>query len=148
MLRFFGYLHTVCEQREPTMKKIFCNHGVGVIVQVLRLCSRFSSSAEPRCRQSQEYAQWLETKQLKWSSIANYLAALVSAATFATIEMESPPPLDQLANLRRQVRGMGSNSRTAVAPLISKSALTYIGGENGARGDAVSQKGGQLDRLA
>ena len=82
----FGYLHTVCEMREPTMKKVFCHHGVGVIVE--------------------DYAKWLEAKQLKWSSIAYYLAALVSAATFATVEMETPPPLDQLANLRRQAEKM------------------------------------------
>ena len=101
MLRFFGYLHTVVEIREPTMKKIFCNHGVGMIVE--------------------DYARWLEAKQLKWSSVANYLAALVSAATFATVEMETPPPLDQLANLRRQAEKMAREET-----LYRKKAANWI----------------------
>ena len=102
MLRFFGYLHTICEVREPTMKRVFCDQGVGVIVE--------------------KYAQWLEAKQLKWSSIANYLAALVSAATFATVEMETPPPLDQLANLRRQAEKMAREET-----LYRKKAANWIG---------------------
>ena len=102
MLRFFGYMHTVCEMREPTMKRVFCDHVVGVIVE--------------------DYAKWLEAKQLKWSSIANYLAALVSAATFATVEMETPPPLDQLANLRRQAEKMAREET-----LYRKKAANWIG---------------------
>jgi len=65
------------------MAKVFCSQDVGLTVE--------------------KYAQWLEEKQLQWSSITNYLSALVAAAQFATVEMETPPPLDQLANIRRQV---------------------------------------------
>ena len=83
VLRFFGYLVTICQMRDPTFKKVFCKQDIGLTVE--------------------RYAQWLESQELAWSSITNYLSALVAAAQFATIEMESPPPLDQLANLRRQV---------------------------------------------
>ena len=77
---------------------------------------------QPTKRDVEEYAKWLEAKQLKWSSIANYLAALVSAATFATVEMETPPPLDQLANLRRQAEKMAREET-----LYRKKAANWIG---------------------
>jgi len=102
VLRFFGYLvHTVCEVREPTMSKVFCDQEVGLTVE--------------------KYAQWLEEKQLQWSSIANYLSAILSAAQFATVGMAEPPPLDQLANLRRQVSttsalGCPAHAENAHAP--------------------------------
>jgi hypothetical protein len=83
VLRFLGYVRTVLEINQPTFKKVFCSQDVGATVE--------------------RYAQWLEDKQLAWSSITNYLSALVAAAQFACVEMETPPPLDQLSNLRRQV---------------------------------------------
>ena len=58
----------------------------------------------------------------RWSSIANYLAALVSAATFATVEMETPPPLDQLANLRRQAEKIAREET-----MYRKKAANWIG---------------------
>ena len=132
MLRFFGYLHAVCEMREPTMKRVFCDHGVGAVVE--------------------KYAQWLEAKQLKWSSVANYLAALVSAATFATVEMENPPPLDQLANLRRQAEKMAREEtlyRKKAAnwidwPDVQKTRVTVIKAYNDA---SREQKAGILKDL-
>lgn len=60
MLRFFGYLHSVCEMREPTMKKVFCNHGVGVVIE--------------------DYAKWLEAKQLK-CAFAGWVAPATIALT-------------------------------------------------------------------
>ena len=81
LLRFFGWLQTVKEVREPSMK-VLRHHDICSVVE--------------------EYARFLEEKQLKWSSITNYLTAIISAATFANVENETPPPLDQLANLRRQ----------------------------------------------
>ena len=75
-------MRTVLEIREPTFK-VFCSQDVGATVE--------------------GYAQWLESKQLAWSSITNYLSALFAAAQFASVEMDTPPPLDQLSNLRRQV---------------------------------------------
>ena len=82
VLRFLGYVRTVLEIREPTFK-VFCSQDVGATVE--------------------GYAQWLESKQLAWSSITNYLSALFAAAQFASVEMDTPPPLDQLSTLRRQV---------------------------------------------
>ena len=82
MLRFFGYLHIECEVREPTMKQVFRAQDVGAKVE--------------------QYGRWLESRQLKWSTISNYLAALISAATFANVENESPPDLTQLTVLRKQ----------------------------------------------
>ena len=49
VLRFFGYLSTVVEMREPTFKKVFCSQDIGLIVE--------------------RYSQWLESQSLAWSSI-------------------------------------------------------------------------------
>ena len=81
LLRFLGYVHTIKEVQHPTLK-VLRNHDI--------------------CQVVQDYTQWLEAKQLKWSSVTNYLAAIITAAAFANLENETPPPLDQLANMRRQ----------------------------------------------
>ena len=51
LLRFFGYVHTVKEVREPSMK-LLRQHDIGQIVE--DYCTKF-----------------LEEKALKWSSITN-----------------------------------------------------------------------------
>ena len=50
LLRFFGYVHTVKEVREPSMK-LLRQHDIGQIVE--------------------DYTKFLEEKALKWSSITN-----------------------------------------------------------------------------
>ena len=75
LLRFFGWLHSAKEVREPSMK-VLRHHDI--------------------CQVVEDYARFLEEKQLRWSSVTNYLTALISAATFANVENETPPALDQL----------------------------------------------------
>ena len=41
-----------------------------------------------------------------WSSVTNYLTAIISAAQFANVQNQSPPDLDQLGNMRRQSEKM------------------------------------------
>ena len=86
VLRFFGFVQSVIQIREPTFAKVFCSQDIGATVE--------------------RYAQFLESKELAWSSITNYLSGLISASQFATVTMEQPPALDQLANLRRQAEKM------------------------------------------
>lgn len=81
-LRFFGWLKQVESVASPEMS-VFREANIGAVVE--------------------KYARWLEGKNLAWSTVANYLSALINGAAFATAEMEMPPSaLDELANLRCQ----------------------------------------------
>ena len=50
----------------------------------------------------QQYAEWLERRSLKWSSVANYLASLVQSILFAHATCEDAPSgsYDEVCNLR------------------------------------------------
>ena len=80
LLRFFGYCNTTENISSPSMK-------------LLR--------EDSICKTVEKYLKSMEDK-LKYSSITNYLTAIISAAQFANAENETPPNLDQLANMRRQ----------------------------------------------
>ena len=92
VLRFFGWLQTVKGVREPSMK-VLRHHDICSVVE--------------------DYARFLEQKQLKWSSITNYLTAIISAATFANVESETPPPLDQLVRSTSRVTDVAADLPSA-----------------------------------
>ena len=90
VLRFFGWLKEKRAVAEPTLR-VFRQPDIGAIVE--------------------EYGVFLRARELMWSSIANYLAALINAAQYATVGMAEPPPLDELANLRSQAEKMAAEDR-------------------------------------
>ena len=52
---------------------------------------------------AQAYAEWLQSKELQWSSISNYLSALIQCAVYAcTLVDGDVPEHSELCNLRRQ----------------------------------------------
>ena len=92
VLRFFGWLQAVKKVREPSMK-VLRHHSI--------------------CQVVEDYARFLEEKQLKWSSITNYLTALISVASFANVENESPPALDQLVRSTNRATGVAADLPSA-----------------------------------
>ena len=89
LLRFLGWCKTVHEIAEPTMD-VLRSDEVGKTVEA--------------------YAQWLEGRQLAWSSITNYLSGIINAAQFACCELEEMPDLSQLGNLRSQTAKMAEEA--------------------------------------
>ena len=89
LLRFLGWCKTVHGVTEPTMA-VLQSAEVGKTVEA--------------------YAQWLEARQLAWSSITNYLSGLINAAQYACCELEEPPDLSQLGNLRSQTSKMAEEA--------------------------------------
>ena len=85
LLRFLGWCKTVHGIEQPTMEVL---------------------QAAEVGRTVEAYAQWLEARQLAWSSITNYLSGLINAAQYACCELEEPPDLSQLGNLRSQTSKM------------------------------------------
>lgn len=84
LLRFFGWYQRAFEDPEPTMA-VLTRPDLGARVQ--------------------QYAEWLKNdRELKWSSISNYLAALIQSVLFAltTTTDASAEVYDQICNLRRQ----------------------------------------------
>ena len=85
LLRFLGWCKSIHGIENPTMA-VLQSADVGRTVEA--------------------YAQWLEGRQLAWSSMTNYLSGLINAAQFACCELEEVPDLSQLANLRSQTDKM------------------------------------------
>ena len=52
----------------------------------------------------EEHAQWLESRELKWNSISNYISALIQSVVYciATSDEMVTSSYDQICNLRRQ----------------------------------------------
>ena len=89
LLRFLGWCKTIHSIAEPTMA-VLQSTDIGKTVEA--------------------YTQWLETRQLAWSSITNYLSGLINAARYACCELEEVPDLSQLSNLRSQTEKMAKEA--------------------------------------
>ena len=90
LLRFLGWCKTVHGITDPTMA-VLQSAEVGKTVEA--------------------YAQWLEGRQLAFSSITNYLSGLINAAQYACCELEFVPDLSQLGNLRSQCEKMSKEQQ-------------------------------------
>ena len=105
LLRFLGWCKTVHGIEQPTMAMLQ-SPEVGKTVEA--------------------YAQWLELRQLAWSSITNYLSGIINAAQYACCELEEPPDLSQLGNLRSQTAKMAEE-----AQLYKRKSPNWIDWEGG-----------------
>ena len=85
LLRFLGWYSVTQNVPQPTLE--------------LLLDDNFGETA-------QQYAEWLQTRELRYSTISNYINALIQVAPFACTLVDSDdisiPAHEQLCNLRRQ----------------------------------------------